>query len=222
MKQEGGNMVFDPEVHHRRSVRLRDYNYADAGAYFVTICTYERECLFGEVLGELVLLNDAGRLVQESWINIPAHFPHVELDAFVVMPNHLHGIIVLTDNMQPLLSVGAQHAAPDFELAQHAAPDFCFATQPRAQHAAPLRRNVLGAILPGSLCAIIRSFKSAVTKSRNVSAVGCAPAVPVWQRNYYERIVRDERELSFIRQYIADNPTKWGEDKNHPTPNINW
>ena len=90
-------MTFDPEKHHRRSIRLKGYDYAQAGAYFVTICTQHRACLFGEVVNGQMQLNDAGRFVEQCWLDIPHHFPHVELEAFVVMPNHVHGIIVITD-----------------------------------------------------------------------------------------------------------------------------
>ena len=197
-------MTFDADIHHRRSIRLRDYNYTHAGAYFVTICTFERECFFGTVLDGVVLLNDLGQIVANCWDDIPNHFPHVELDAIAIMPNHLHGIIVLTDNVQPVSStfgaiirslksavtkrinalnqgagswsVGSPHAAPDFDSA---------------------REN------QGATC-------GASTRGGAVSSV--------WQRNYYERIIRDERELLQIRQYIIDNPLKWDEDENHPKP----
>ncbi|MDT8423033.1 MAG: transposase, partial [Desulfuromonadales bacterium] len=90
-------MTFKPEIHQRRSIRLRDYDYSRAGAYFVTLCTFQRACLFGEVVDGEMRLNEAGRTVQKCWDDIPDHFPHVELDAFVVMPNHVHGIVVITD-----------------------------------------------------------------------------------------------------------------------------
>jgi REP element-mobilizing transposase RayT len=97
-------MRFDPEKHHRRSIRLKGYDYRRQGAYFVTICTHDRLCLFGEVVGGEMRLNEYGRIALGCWKEIPLHFPQAELDAFVVMPNHVHGIIVLT--------VGARHAVP--------------------------------------------------------------------------------------------------------------
>ncbi len=90
-------MPFNPQTHHRRSIRLQEFHYSDAGAYFVTICAIEMRCLFGEVEVGTVRLNDAGLIIQECWDAMPEHFPHVELDAFVIMPNHLHGIVVLND-----------------------------------------------------------------------------------------------------------------------------
>jgi putative transposase len=100
-------MQYDSTVHHRRSIRLQGYNYSRAGAYFITVCTRNRRCLFGDIADGKMQLNDAGRMVLQCWQNIPGHFPHVALDAFVVMPNHLHGIMVITDgggmkNFSPL------------------------------------------------------------------------------------------------------------------------
>ena len=88
-------MPYDPEVHHRRSIRLRGYDYAQAGAYFVTVCVQNRECLFGEVADGAVPLDRCGEIVARCWDELPSHYPTVELDAFVIMPNHVHGIIVL-------------------------------------------------------------------------------------------------------------------------------
>ncbi len=104
-------MKYDPDRHHRRSIRLPEFDYASDGAYFVTICTQERACLFGEIVNGEMGLNEAGRMVQDCWLAIPIHFSHVSLGPFVVMPNHLHGIIVITRDPANG-GVGAQHAAP--------------------------------------------------------------------------------------------------------------
>jgi len=174
-------MGFNPDIHHRRSVRLRDYDYSCDGAYFVTICVANRECLFGETAEGVMRLNDAGLAVAQCLQAIPVHFPQVELDEFVVMPNHLHGIIVIDRR----------------------------GTACRAQV-----EESFGRPIAGSLATIIRSFKSAVTK--RINQLRDNPGAPVWQRNYYERVIRDEQELNGIRQYIAGNPAKWEEDENHP------
>jgi len=100
-------MKYDPKKHHRRSIRLPGHDYAQAGAYFVTICTDDRQCLFGRVDNAEMRLNHLGQIADECWRMIPAHFGNVELDAFVIMPNHVHGIIVITD-----VGVGATHASP--------------------------------------------------------------------------------------------------------------
>ena len=144
----------------------------------MTICTHGRECLLGEVVDERVRLHPIGAVIQACWDDLPSHFPCVELDTFVVMPNHVHGAIVLT-------MVGAQHAAP-------------------------LRDNVQ----PGSLGAIVRSFKSAATRRAN--QLRGTPGVPLWQRNFYEHIVSSEEDLAHVRQYIVDNPSTWAEDEDNP------
>jgi len=172
---------YDPERHHRRSIRLKGYDYTQLGAYFVTIVTRDRTCLFGEIAEGAVRLNQMGHIVRECWLAIPDHFPHAMLDEFVVMPNHVHGIIVLngTEN------VGARHAVPLPEQ--------------------------FGKPIPGSIPTIIRSFKSAVTKRINDHRG--TPGVPVWQRNYYEHIIRNEDDLEAIRRYIACNPLRWHLDR---------
>ena len=97
---------FDPKKHHRRSIRLKGYDYSQAGAYYVTIVTYQRDCLFGEILNKEMSLNDFGKIAVECWRAIPEHFPFVELGAYVIMPNHVHGIIVIRHD-ELMSNVGA-------------------------------------------------------------------------------------------------------------------
>lgn len=167
--------------HHRRSIRLKDYDYTQNGAYFVTICTHEKRCIFGQVVDGVMSLNEWGRVVQSCWDEIPVHYPMVELDAFVVMPNHVHGVVVIT------VSVGAQYIAP---LPKHGA--------------------TANNVTPNSLGSIVRTFKAAVT--RIINRLPDAPHHPIWQRNYYEHIIRSEDSLNTIRAYITSNPAKWAED----------
>ena len=180
-------MTYDPEKHHRRSIRLRGYDYAQAGAYFVTICTQNRECMFGDVVEGQIALADPGRMVESAWRDLPEHYPGVALDEFVVMPNHLHGIIIL---------VGAgPRACPD---------------KPRQpQGVAPTL----------SLPDVVHRFKSLTTARyrREVRECGWQPfADRLWQRNYYEHVVRDAGELDRVRQYIAENPLRWDHDPENP------
>ncbi|RMF23817.1 MAG: transposase, partial [Bacteroidetes bacterium] len=135
--------------YHRRSIRLKGYDYTQPGAYFITICTHRRAPLFGRVVDGAMVLNEYGEAAQACWDEIPTHFPHVELDAYVVMPNHIHGILWITD-------VGARHAVPQ----QHAVP----------QHAVPPHGPIeqFGKPVPGSIPTIVRSFKSAVTRRINI------------------------------------------------------
>lgn len=169
-------------MHHRRSIRLKDYDYTQNGAYFVTICTHERLYLFGDVVDGAMVANAWGEIVTEEWEQTAITRPNVESDAFVVMPNHVHGVIVITE------SVGAQ----------------CIAPLPPKRGATP--NNVPA----NSLGAIVRAFKSAVT--RRINRLPDAPGHPIWQRNYYEHILRSEESLNQIRAYVASNPVKWAED----------
>jgi len=138
---------FDPKIHHRRSIRLPDYDYTQAGAYYVTIVTWRRDCLFGEVVNGEMILNDFGKIADECWRAIPKHFPHVELGVHIIMPNHAHGIIVIRDNTLRNI-VGAQQ---------------CYAPTQTGNNDNPHKINVK----PGSLGAIVRSYKSAVSYQIN-------------------------------------------------------
>ena len=173
---------YDPDKHHRRSIRLKGFDYTQSGAYFVTICTQGRTCLFGEIVDRKMNLNGAGRMVEKCWNDIPVHFPHVELDEFVVMPNHVHGILSIIETV----GVGAKDFSP----------------LPSQQR--PGTSKTIGSI--------IRGFKIGVT----VWMRKHTPIHDVWQRNYYEHIIRNEAALNRIRQYIADNPTRWAKDAETP------
>lgn len=183
-------MTYDPDRHHRRSIRLKGYDYGSEGAYFVTICSHNRECLFGNVVDGKMHLNDAGLKVQGVWDELPCRFPGLELDAHVIMPNHVHGIIVF---------VGAPLAAP-FLIAK-ASTGRTGTGKKGAASSAP------------TLGDVVRAFKSlaAMHVNRLLSLSG-----PLWQRNYYEEIIRSEESLNLIRQYIADNPARWDRDPENP------
>ena len=183
--------------HRRRSLRLKGYDYSQAGAYFVTICTQDRMCLFGDIVDGKMQLNATGRMIEQCWNAMPDHFPLMESDEFIVMPNHIHGIVVLAGD-----AVGALHATP----LRHATPP--------PSTASPASRMSKISPKSGSLAVMIRSFKSAVTKRINESC-GTAGAA-VWQRNYYEHIIRDDDDLARIRQYIIDNPAQWAMDRENP------
>lgn len=187
-------MKYDPDRHHRQSIRLRGYDYTQAGAYFVTIVVHECECLLGDIIDGEMRLNHYGRIVAAEWQKIPARFPHVTTDASIVMPNHLHGIIVIGGE------VGAKHPPAISNTPLHLSAD-----------ASPLRPT---GTTPGSLGAIMQNFKS--TSTRQVNTLRQTPGLPLWQRNYFERIIRDERELNRIREYIINNPLKWALDTEHP------
>jgi putative transposase len=185
---------FDPERHHRRSIRLCEYDYAQPGAYFVTVCTHDRACLFGEVVGGQVHVNDAGRIADACWRTIPDHFLHVALDTFVIMPNHVHGIIWIVDEPDD----GVHHGVGDGVGAKH------FSPPPADKPAFRSPSRTVGSI--------VRGFKVGVTKWMRANL----DIHNVWQRDYFEHVVRDESDLERIRRYIAENPARWTEDLEHP------
>lgn len=197
-------MSYNPLIHHRNSIRLKGYDYASPGAYFVTIVTHHpplrgscchqnldgnmnregrRAWLFGEIVDGEMRLNDIGEIARDEWLVTPAIRPEIALDEFVIMPNHVHAIITIMDNDNGF--VGAQ---------RRCAPTHTPKTN----------------VQPGSIGAVIRAYKSAVTTRINQSRG--TPGAPVWQRNYWEHIVRDAVELSRIRQYIHNNPVQWEMD----------
>ena len=186
-------MKFDPDVHQRRSIRLAGYDYSSVGFYFVTICIQNRECLLGEIVDGEVVLNDAGQMVEKVWTELPQRYFGVDIDEFIIMPNHFHGIIILQS------PVGAPLAAPSYRQNEN--------TNQGAASSAPTDNKTLGDV--------VRAFKS-------ISAIGVNKIVgrsgqPLWQRNYYERIIRNEEELHQTRQYIRDNPIQWEFDDENPT-----
>jgi REP element-mobilizing transposase RayT len=203
-------MNYNPDIHHRRSIRLRGYDYSSIGAYFVTICTVGRECLFGEICTGGMILNDTGRLVQEWWQGVPDHFANVILDEYVIMPNHFHGIVVITD-------VGAGSPRPvanDGEAKPVGAGSPRPILSPVNQGGeTPVNQGGGTPPLP-TLAQIVGYFKYQTTKQINVMRNNSD--CPVWQRNYYERVIRNERELDAARKYIRENLIKWDLDHENP------
>ncbi|MCL5957697.1 MAG: transposase [Chloroflexi bacterium] len=193
-------MKYNPDAHHRHAIRLNDYDYTEAGVYFVTVCTYDRQCLFGEVVDDKMELNELGEVVSDEWLRTGQVRPEVKLDAFVVMPNHLHGIVVINGD-GATGEVGA--AKPSFPGAS------------RRLAATPTRSDgIPTSPRSGSLGSIMGQFKSLVTK--RINAIRVDSGVPVWQRNYYDHIIRSEEELGRVREYILANPIRWAEDENNP------
>ncbi len=182
-------------MNHRRSIRLKDYDYSQAGAYFITICAHQRECSFGEIVNDQLIPTEIGRIVQDVWNTLPDRYSEIESDAFALMPNHMHGIIVIHD------VVGAIHPCPGGQ---------CQGESPL--HESPLpplrdrseRRRML-------LPKVVGYFKMNTAKRAN--QIRLTPGLPLWQRNYYEHIIRCEREWNAIREYINLNPARWVLDR---------
>jgi REP element-mobilizing transposase RayT len=176
-------MKYDPQKHHRRSIRLPDYDYSQPGAYFITLVTYQRDCLFGSIVQGEMQLSSMGKVAEDHWHLIPEHFAQVELGAYVIMPNHVHGIIIINgySNASAFERTGTTMSCPY------------------------IAREKFGKPVKGSIPTIIRSYKASVTRSiqQGWNASG------IWQRNYYEHIIRDEAEYNRIHKYIESNPANW-------------
>jgi REP element-mobilizing transposase RayT len=183
-------MPYDPRKHHRRSVRLRGYDYAGGGTFFVTICAHRKEPLFGEVAGGEIRLNAVGEIARDEWYRSAEMRAEVLLDAFVVMPNHIHGIVALD---------GSVAGGGD---------DRARALAPGGARGAPLQRPA------GSLGAFVAGYKARVTS--RVRALTGESGKRVWQRNYYEHIIRDDREADEIRLYVVNNVLTWADDPDNP------
>ena len=185
-------MSYDPGTHSRRSIRLTAYDYSRPGAYYVTICTGDKECLFGGIVDGQMHPNEYGKIAHGEWWRSEKIRPRIQLDAWVVMPNHVHGILMIGRGTAVVADIG------------------CRGTARRAPTA-----EQFGKPLSGSLPTLIRAYKSAVTK--RINQVRNTPGKAVWQRGYYEHIVRNEGELSRIREYITTNPIRWPSDPENPS-----
>ena len=161
-------MLYNLVIHHRRSIRLKGYDYSQAGLYFITICCYNRECLFGDVVNGEMVLNDAGKFADECWNYIPDHFPNAILHEYIIMPNHIHGIIELLNYIG--CTVGVQNVEP------------------------------------------VRS-PNEIDSSNGVQNIVSYRFRSIWQRNFWEHIIRNEQSYQRISEYIVTNPAKWGDDK---------
>jgi len=217
---EANTVKYDRDKHHRRSIRLPGRDYSSSGAYFVTICTQDRDCALGAIDHGDVRLNDAGRMVARWWNELNRKFPAVCTDAFVVMPNHLHGIIVIGRGDRP----GGGSSGQSHRIAP---------TDGVAQVGAALQRtDGVGAVLRdrpakgpadttrATLADVVQWFKTMTTNEyiRGVTKDNWPPfRGRFWQRNYHERIVRNDRELRALRGYIRANPRNWPRDTENPT-----
>jgi putative transposase len=215
------------EYFNRHSIRLKGYDYTKNGAYFITICTHEHEGIFGKIENGRMLLNELGEIANACWMEIPKHFTGVELDEFIIMPNHIHGIIVVAkrtsvEAMTSQVRLEAAHAGTmtvhvvGADLADVGAKNL---SPLQCKYSSPLqssdRQRPFGT--SKTIGSIIRGFKIGVTKwSRQNTTIKT-----IWQRNYYDRIIRDNNELNIKREYIINNPEKWDEDENNPAVYIN-
>jgi len=167
----------------RKSIRLKKYDYSQNNAYFLTICTKNRQPFLGKVINSHIKLTEMGKTVKSFWLKIPEHFDNLELDEFTVMPNHLHGIIIIIRNSETAVGVRNFEPLPQRNKYQH--------------------------IIPKSISSIVLSYKASVKRWCNKNNFHEFN----WQRNYFERVIRNERELIAVRDYIRNNPTNWRKDE---------
>jgi putative transposase len=261
-------MRYNPDIHKRRSIRLEDYDYSQEGVYFVTVCTYQKAQIFGEIINSEMVLSNIGIVVRDEWFNIGGIHKEIELGEFVVMPNHIHGIIMIKSDE---LDVGVYAVNPNTSNPMnektvcgglHRTPEVGLRRKPLHDH----RRGMK----PKSLGSFVNGFKGSVTSRtikicnsldfnsnqivQNQTNVGVCAAnpntanpntanpntanpntvnpntvnprhktgeyQPIWQRNYYEHIIRDEKEFLKITNYIYNNPQNWATDEDNPV-NLN-
>ncbi|NES23536.1 MAG: transposase [Symploca sp. SIO3E6] len=228
-------MKYNPQIHHRRSIRLKGYDYSQSGVYFVTICTNDRQCWFGEIHNSQMCLNQLGKIVAQGWLRTPEIRPEVILDEWTIMPNHLHGIIIITNKppvgahrrapnqpIPPNDYVGAHRRAPNRRAPNQHAPNQHAPNQHAShQHIRPIKINPNQPQFrrqSKSLASIIAGFKSATTK--RINEVRATPKVPLWERNYYESIVRNTEHLEHVRNYIWANPSRWKKDPEYSSSTL--
>ena len=210
-------MLYNPDIHHRRSIRLQEYDYSQAGLYFITICVQNHECVLGNIINSEMILNEYGRMTNDCRLEIPRHYPHVVLREFVIMPNHIHGILEIVANDCATL-VGANYYSPssnDHNILPSSNENNISSLSnkhnnilenegaidgKRANDNSPLRPRGTS----GTIGAIVRGFKIGVTKQIGYS---------IWQRNYHEHIIRNRDRHAIIVDYINNNPAKWENDR---------
>ena len=205
---------YNPDIHHRRSIRLKGYDYSRSGLYFITLCVVDRICVFGNIVDGKMQLNDIGRLVEEEWLNtVDVRNGDVRLHNYIVMPNHFHAIIEICEcrgelhSPQILMNTDnvGEYAMGECECRGESYSPQILNTDnvgecEKGECDSPLRMKSPSK----TVGAIVRGFKGAVSRQLGYS---------VWQRNYYEHIIRTGESYRQISDYIVNNPTKWQDDK---------
>jgi putative transposase len=217
-------MKFDPRIHHRRSIRLKGYDYRQAGGYFVTMVTQGREELFGEVVNGEMILNDAGEMIVRWWLQLPNKFPNVNVDIFVVMPNHFHGIIFIIDDAKLSIVGDDLRVVPGLgDNGEGKGKGEHGGSPQRTDSPRPIdssRRTDSPQKRPNApLSQMIQWFKTMTTNEyiRGVKQLGWKPFNgKVWQRDYYEHIIRNQSTAGRIASYIEANPARWEKDRDNP------
>ena len=195
-------MKYDPNKHHRRSIRLPGYDCSQSGAYFITICAYRRQCLFGDVVDGRMVLNQYGKIIVDTYQWLCQRYPYLHTDEWIVMPNHFHAIMVIIDKPRTNRDRsrrGGSRTAPTINKQYNA-------------DTIDKKRKPLGRL--------IGAFETVSTKKINI--LRDSPGTPIWQRNYYEHIIRNPDAMDKIRQYIVNNPVSWEIDRLNPINPSKW
>ena len=193
-------MRYDRFKHRRRSIRLKGWDYSRPGMYYVTICTKKKICLFGEINNGKMVTNLFGRIVEDGWKALEMQYFYVQLDEFQIMPNHLHGIIMYHKMADVIARVGCRGVSRN-------APTYGIQTFPNQIRTLPDNKN----FKRKPLGRLIGAFKTMTSK--HINTINGNPGDVIWQRDMYERVIRDENELQRIRKYIKDNPSNWDDDE---------
>jgi REP element-mobilizing transposase RayT len=194
-------MPYNPHLHNRNTIRLQGYNYAQHGAYFITICTHNKEPVFGEIKSGIMIPSHLGEIAYNQWLQLPQRFTNINLGAFVIMPNHIHGIIII-EEMDPSRRGEAgdnKHSIKPKITLSPASPTL------------PNEDSLPHGTIPGSISAIIQNYKSST--SRKINMLLRTKNKTTWQRNYYEHIIRDDNDYDRIVEYIENNPSCWSDDR---------
>ena len=217
-------MKYNPQIHHRRSIRLKGYDYSQAGAYFITICCENMECRFGNIENEEMILNEFGNVANDEWMKLPERFANCETDVFQIMPNHMHGIIVLNDvgstlavvhestshDTVPRINIGGENLSMPEQIDNTANG----ATDNVTSNNNAINNRATARVAPTTNGDIVGAYKSLVTnKCIKLYKFKNQIMGKLWQRNYFEHIIRNEKSYQNITDYIISNPRKWNEDK---------
>ena len=229
-------MKYNSNTHHRHSIRLKNYDYSRTGAYFITICTYDKKSLFGKIQNGKIILNKFGKIAHSEWLKSAEIRDEIELDLFVVMPNHIHGIVIIdrksklvgANGCSPLQTAGRSSQISPGDTPQ-TSTDFSSISSPNdmkqpkiiigANGRSPLQSTDLSPpqnihMSSKSISSFVSGYKSSVTKQINI--LQRTPKFPVWQRNYYDHVIRNNDDLSNTRDYIINNPLQWELDRENP------
>ncbi len=200
---------YNPKIHHRRSIRLKGYDYSQAGLYFVTICVKNRKYLFGKIVNGNLILNDAGRMVNDEWLKLPERFQNIRLHQYIIMPNHFHAILEIVEGATLAVALAV---APDSTVTQYKTNN----SIKGQQKIAPTEKGQQKIAKKKTLGDMVGAFESITTVKyiHGIKNNGWRPFDgKLWQRNYWESIIRDEKSFQTISAYIINNPLKWNNDK---------